>query len=48
MGEGFHNNHHFSPSVAKFSVKKSEVDIGWGFIKILLFLRLASVNKSYI
>ncbi|MEK7087592.1 MAG: fatty acid desaturase [Patescibacteria group bacterium] len=42
MGEGLHNNHHFRPQRAKLSVKKNEFDIGWGFIKILSYLKLAS------
>lgn len=42
-GEGFHNNHHWRPGQAKLSVKKSEIDIGWGFIKFLLFFNLAKV-----
>ena len=45
MGEGFHNNHHFRPGQAKFSVKKSEFDMGWGFIKILSYLKLANSSK---
>ena len=47
MGEGFHNNHHSRPRRVKFSVRKSEFDIGWGFIKTLLSLKLASINISH-
>lgn len=47
MGEGLHNNHHFRPTRAKLSVRKSEFDNGWGFIKALMFLRLARTDKSY-
>lgn len=42
-GEGFHNNHHWRPGRPKLSVKKSEFDIGWGFIKFLSFFNLAKV-----
>lgn len=47
MGEGLHNNHHFRPTRAKLSVKKSEFDIGWGFIRALMSVKLASDDKSY-
>ena len=29
MGEGYQNNHHHAPRAAKFSVKPSELDLGW-------------------
>ncbi len=47
MGEGFHNNHHNDQASAKFSVTKSEFDFGWGFIRSLLALKLATVNRRY-
>ena len=43
-GEELHNNHHAFPSSAKMSVKPWEFDIGWLYIKLLQYLRLAQVN----
>lgn len=45
-GEELHNNHHTYPLSAKLSVKKWEFDIGWGYIKILEFFKLATVKNS--
>ncbi len=44
-GEELHNNHHTYASSAKFSVKWWEFDIGWFYIRILAFLKLAKVKK---
>jgi stearoyl-CoA desaturase (Delta-9 desaturase) len=44
-GEELHNNHHTFPTSAKFSVKKYEVDIGWGYIRLLQFFGLARPRK---
>jgi stearoyl-CoA desaturase (delta-9 desaturase) len=44
-GEELHNNHHAFGTSAKFSTKWYEFDIGWGYIRILSFLRLATVKK---
>ena len=43
-GEELHNNHHGNGASAKFSRKKWEFDIGWQYIKILRFFRLATVR----
>ena len=40
-GEELHNNHHQNPSNIKLSQKWYEFDLGWLWIKIFLFLRLA-------
>lgn len=45
-GEELHNNHHAYASSAKFSIKKWEIDIGWGYIKLLSALKLARVKKT--
>ena len=45
-GEELHNNHHGQGASAKFSTKWYEVDIGWVYIKLLSFLRLAKVRNS--
>ncbi len=44
-GEELHNNHHTYPTSAKFSVKPYEFDIGWGYIRAMEMLGLASVKK---
>ena len=44
-GEELHNNHHAFGSSAKFSNKWWEIDLGWGYIKCLQWLRLAKVKK---
>ncbi|MDO9401072.1 MAG: fatty acid desaturase [Polaromonas sp.] len=44
-GEELHNNHHTYPTSAKFSVKPYEFDIGWGYIRALEKLGLATVKK---
>ena len=44
-GEELHNNHHTFGSSAKFSSKWWEIDLGWGFITVLNFLKLASIKK---
>lgn len=44
-GEELHNNHHTFASSAKFSVKWWEFDLGWMYIKILSFFKLAKVRK---
>jgi stearoyl-CoA desaturase (delta-9 desaturase) len=44
-GEELHNNHHAFPTSAKFSVRPWEFDIGWMYITLMRYLRLARVNK---
>ena len=44
-GEELHNNHHTYPTSAKFSVKPYEFDIGWGYIRALEKMGLATVKK---
>ncbi len=44
-GEELHNNHHAFPTSAKFSVRRWEFDIGWLYIKVFSYLRLAKVNR---
>ena len=45
-GEELHNNHHTYPNSAKLSVKPFEFDLGWAWIKLFRFLRLASVVST--
>lgn len=43
-GEELHNNHHTFGTSAKFSVKWWEFDIGWFYIKVFSWLKLAKVK----
>ena len=45
-GEELHNNHHLAPASPKFSRKPWEFDIGWMYINILKFLRLAKLRTE--
>ncbi len=44
-GEELHNNHHAYGTSAKFSSKWYEIDLGWIYILILKFFRLAKIKK---
>ena len=44
-GEELHNNHHAYGSSAKFSSRWWEIDLGWGYIRLLSALKLATVRK---
>jgi stearoyl-CoA desaturase (delta-9 desaturase) len=44
-GEELHNNHHAYGSSAKFSSRWFELDLGWGYIRILEALHLAKVRR---
>lgn len=45
-GEELHNNHHAYGTSAKFSSKWYEFDLGWQYIKVLRFFKLATVKKQ--
>lgn len=45
-GEELHNNHHAHPTSAKLSYHPWEVDIGWGAIRLLEAMKLATVRKA--
>jgi stearoyl-CoA desaturase (delta-9 desaturase) len=45
-GEMLHNNHHGDGASAKFSKKWYEFDIGWFYIIVLKFLRLAKIRNT--
>ena len=45
-GEELHNNHHLDPASPKFSRKWFEFDMGWAYIKLFEFLRLAKVKSK--
>lgn len=44
-GEELHNNHHAYPQSAKFSIKPWEFDIGWLYVRLLTFFKLAEVKQ---
>lgn len=44
-GEELHNNHHAHGTSCRFSAKWWEFDIGWLYIRILSFLRLATIRR---
>lgn len=44
-GEELHNNHHTYATSAKLSNKWYEIDLGWGYIRILAKLGLAKVKN---
>ena len=44
-GEELHNNHHAFPSSARFSMRRGEVDIGWGVLTAFSWLGLAKIRK---
>jgi len=44
-GEELHNNHHLDPASPKLSRRWFEIDIGWIWINILCFLRLAKLSR---
>lgn len=44
-GEELHNNHHAHGTSCRFSAKWWEFDIGWAYIRILAFFRLATIRR---
>lgn len=45
-GEELHNNHHLNPSSVKLSRRWWEFDIGYFWLKIFMFLKLASLRHG--
>lgn len=43
-GEELHNNHHLEPANPKLSRRWFEFDIGWAWLKLFEFLRLAKIR----
>jgi stearoyl-CoA desaturase (delta-9 desaturase) len=46
LGEGYHNNHHVSPSKSNFAMKKGEFDFCYPFIRALQKLRIIYANQG--
>lgn len=44
-GEELHNNHHAYPGSARLSARWWELDIGWVYIRLFQFFRLARVKR---
>jgi stearoyl-CoA desaturase (delta-9 desaturase) len=44
-GEELHNNHHLEPAIARLSKKWWEFDIGWMWLTIFRYLRLAKLTR---
>ena len=45
-GEELHNNHHLDAASPKLSRRWFEFDIGWFWIKVLVYLKLAKINRT--
>jgi fatty-acid desaturase len=43
-GEGLHNNHHQYPTSALFAVRRGEIDLAWGLIRLMETFGLAKVK----
>lgn len=44
-GEELHNNHHLNPASVKLSKKWYEIDIGWVWLSLLRFCKLAKLTR---
>ena len=44
-GEELHNNHHAYAASARLSSRWWEIDIGWAYIRLLAFIRLARIKR---
>jgi stearoyl-CoA desaturase (delta-9 desaturase) len=44
-GEELHNNHHAYPSSARFSLRSWEFDLGWAYLRLFSFLKLAKIRR---
>ncbi len=44
-GEELHNNHHAYPSSARFSLRRWEFDLGWAYLRVFSWLRLAKIRR---
>lgn len=45
-GEELHNNHHLDPANAKLSRRRFEFDLGWMWLKLFVFLKLAKIKRA--
>jgi stearoyl-CoA desaturase (Delta-9 desaturase) len=47
LGEGWHNNHHASPASARYGWRWWQLDLGYGLIRVLALVGLASNIKLH-
>jgi len=45
-GEELHNNHHLNPANMKLSRRWFEFDIGWMWLRLFMYLRLAKLKQT--
>lgn len=45
FGEAFHGNHHAFPDSARLGLERGQIDLGWTFIRLLMWLGLAGAVK---
>lgn len=45
LGEGYQNNHHRHPASARFSYRKSEIDLGYGLCRLLQAIGLLQIEQ---
>lgn len=45
FGESFHGNHHAFPDSARLGLERGQIDLGWNFIQLLMWLGIASAVK---
>ncbi|MGH9023634.1 MAG: fatty acid desaturase [Acidimicrobiia bacterium] len=45
-GEGLHNNHHAAPTAARFAFARGQLDPGWGLVRLLVLVQLATVRHE--
>jgi stearoyl-CoA desaturase (delta-9 desaturase) len=45
LGEGYQNNHHRHPASARFSYRRSEVDLGYGLCRLLQAVGLLQIEQ---
>jgi stearoyl-CoA desaturase (delta-9 desaturase) len=43
-GEGFHNNHHDTPTAARFARARTDIDLGWMVVRTLSLVGLAEIR----
>lgn len=45
FGEAFHGNHHAFPESARLGLERGQIDLGWNFIQLLMWLGIAEAVK---
>jgi stearoyl-CoA desaturase (Delta-9 desaturase) len=47
VGEGLHNNHHAAATSSRLSLSKGEVDPAWWCIRLMVWLRWATLRQTH-